>query len=177
MNARLNTAPRKKQQGAVLAISLIMLLVMTLVGVAAMQNTVMEEKMAGNMGNAARSLQAAESALRAAETFLAAGGLPAFDGSAAGLYKQEDVGTAPIFMSSTVWNSSTTSVTYGTSLYGIPTANLPKYIIEELAPVPDLSGSQAADEPLPDATVYRITARGVDGTGNTVTRLQSIYKL
>jgi len=177
MKPRFPFPPPKHQQGAVLAISLIMLLVMTLIGVSAMQNTVMEEKMAGNMGNSTRSMQAAETALRTAETFLAAGGLPKFDGTTAGLFQQTDVGTAPKYETAGIWNSAATSVSVTTSLSGIPAANLPKYIVEELAPVRDPNGSAAADEANPDASVYRITARGADGTGNVVTLLQSIYKL
>lgn len=39
----------KNQKGAVLAISLIILLLMTIIGVSAMQGTTLQEKMAGNL--------------------------------------------------------------------------------------------------------------------------------
>jgi type IV pilus assembly protein PilX len=55
------------QNGAVLVVSLIMLLLMTLIGISAMQSTVLEEKMAGNFKDKNIAFQAAESALRDAE--------------------------------------------------------------------------------------------------------------
>ncbi|WP_228128469.1 pilus assembly PilX family protein [Marinobacter daepoensis] len=49
------------QRGAVLIISLIVLLVMTLIGVAGMNSSVMQERMAVNAQNSNRTFQAAES--------------------------------------------------------------------------------------------------------------------
>ncbi len=60
-------APRHHQTGAALIISMILLLVMTLIGVTAMQSTVLEEKMAGNFRDRDVAFQAAEAALRYAE--------------------------------------------------------------------------------------------------------------
>ena len=57
----------RRQNGAVLIVSLIMLLLLTLIGVTAMQTNGLEEKMAGNMLDRNIALQAAESALRDAE--------------------------------------------------------------------------------------------------------------
>ena len=61
---------RNHQAGAVLVVSLIFLLVLTIVGVAAMQNTTLEEKMAGNVKDRNLAFQNAESAIREAETFI-----------------------------------------------------------------------------------------------------------
>ena len=57
----------KKQSGAILVVSLIMLLLLTLIGVAGTQVTGLEEKMANNSRDQNLSFQAAEAALRAAE--------------------------------------------------------------------------------------------------------------
>lgn len=59
-----------KQSGAVLAISLIMLLLLTLIGISGMQTTVLEEKMASNSRDQNIAFQAAEAALRAGELFI-----------------------------------------------------------------------------------------------------------
>lgn len=56
-----------KQQGAVLIVSLIMLLLLTVIGVSSMRGVTMQERMAGNLKEQYRSFQAAESALRLAE--------------------------------------------------------------------------------------------------------------
>jgi len=58
---------RNRQQGAVLVISLLMLLVMTVLGLAAMQMTRLEERMAGNSRDVNVAFQGAEAGLRDAE--------------------------------------------------------------------------------------------------------------
>jgi type IV pilus assembly protein PilX len=55
------------QSGAVLVISLIMLLLLTLIGISSIQTTSLEEKMAGNLRDRNIAFQAAESAIRDAE--------------------------------------------------------------------------------------------------------------
>ena len=55
------------QSGAVLAISLIILLLLTIIGLTATQVTGLEEKMAGNLRDRNLAFQAAETALRAGE--------------------------------------------------------------------------------------------------------------
>lgn len=54
-----------RQQGAVLIVSLIILLVLTLVGIAGMNTSVLQERMAVNAQNSNRAFQAAESSVRA----------------------------------------------------------------------------------------------------------------
>lgn len=56
-----------KQQGAVLLVALIMLLLLTILGAAAMRDTNLQERMAGNMRDHNLAFQAAEAALRFAE--------------------------------------------------------------------------------------------------------------
>ncbi|WP_168734324.1 pilus assembly PilX family protein [Pseudothauera nasutitermitis] len=61
----------RRQSGTVLLIALVMLLVMTLLGLSSMRGTALEERMAGNWRDQNIALQAAEAALRAAETAIA----------------------------------------------------------------------------------------------------------
>lgn len=56
---------RTSQRGAALIISLIVLLVLTLIGVAGMNTSVMQERMAVNSQNSNRAFQAAESTVSA----------------------------------------------------------------------------------------------------------------
>ncbi len=56
-----------QQSGAVLIVSLIMLLLLTLIGASSIQTTTLEEKMAGNIRDRNIAFQAAESAIRDAE--------------------------------------------------------------------------------------------------------------
>lgn len=64
MNGSVNTG-QVKQKGAALIISLIVLLVLTLIGVAGMNTSVMQERMAVNSQNSNRAFQAAESTVSA----------------------------------------------------------------------------------------------------------------
>lgn len=54
----------KRQQGAVLLISLLVLLVLTLIGLSSLDSSVMEQKMATNAQTATSTFQQAESAIR-----------------------------------------------------------------------------------------------------------------
>lgn len=60
----------KREQGAVLIVALIMLLIMTLIGVSSMQGSTFQERMTANAKDKFTSQLAAESALRAGEQFL-----------------------------------------------------------------------------------------------------------
>ncbi len=55
------------QRGAVLVVSLILLLIMTILALAASQSTRMQERMAGNMRDSDLAFQSAEASLREAE--------------------------------------------------------------------------------------------------------------
>ncbi|TVQ94526.1 MAG: pilus assembly protein [Chromatiaceae bacterium] len=66
----ISSPSRRYQQGTVLAIGLVLLLVITLLGISAMQTTVLQERMAGNLRQTNLALQAAEAALQAALAYL-----------------------------------------------------------------------------------------------------------
>jgi type IV pilus assembly protein PilX len=66
------SCPAFRQSGAVLVLSLLILLVMTVLGVAAMGTTTLQERMASNNRQQQVAFQAAEAALRAAEAYLSA---------------------------------------------------------------------------------------------------------
>jgi type IV pilus assembly protein PilX len=140
-----------------LFVSLIMLMVMTLIGVTGMQNSSMEEKMVANVRDIDLSFQAAEAALREAETSLQVAVLKEFDGSNPGLYQPATRDNQPLWEVDTTWNAGGALDYTGSLAY---LSAQPQYIIEELPPVPDPDGSVAADEPLPETQVYRVTARG-----------------
>lgn len=60
-----------RQSGAVLVVSLLLLLIMTLLGLGASQSTRLQERMAGNQRDMELALQSAEAGLREAEKLLA----------------------------------------------------------------------------------------------------------
>ena len=62
----------KHEKGVILVTALIFLLILTILGVSSMSGTVLEERMAGNQADRNMAFQAAESALRDANEWLAA---------------------------------------------------------------------------------------------------------
>ncbi len=59
-----------RQRGAVLVFALLLLLVMTILGVASIGNSLLEERMSGNFYQSSSAIQSAETALRVAEDWL-----------------------------------------------------------------------------------------------------------
>jgi type IV pilus assembly protein PilX len=176
------------QSGAVLIISLIMLLLITLIGISGSYGTGLEEKMAGNMRDESLAFQAAETALRAGESIVMLNP-PAFSvkgngTGGTGLYTTVGTGAQSTGYWQTVdWNSNAAVASYaGGSLNNIK--SVPRYIIEELPTTTSTStttnggGSLETGTPSSSETVswYRITARGTGGSDNTVVILQTIIR-
>jgi type IV pilus assembly protein PilX len=162
------------QTGVVLVISLIILLLLTLIGLSAIQTSALEEKMVGNLRDKSLAFQAAESALRAAEL-----SLPSISSSAyvaagtGGFYLDNNATPNPIPSATAIlkdifWSSNPVAISTVTGLgNGI---NSPAYIVQKLSPfcyVPCALPPQTF-------TPYKITVRATGGTTNTVVILQSI---
>lgn len=152
-----------RQKGAVLIVSMIILLVMTMIGVTAMQTTTMEERMAGNMRDQNFAFQAAEVALRDAEDFIE--GIintSGFNGTE-GLHGLAD--TEPDYANSATWSSTVSSRAYGTDT-GAPAVNgvqtQPRYFIKIIS----VSGG---------TTTFRITARGTGQSNDSQVLLRVYY--
>ncbi len=160
-----------RQRGVVLMTGLIFLVMMTLLGVTAMQTTMLEEKMAGNLRDENLAFQAAEAALREGELFLEQITLPLFDGSD-GLYHHAS-SPAPEPITWSGWSIS--SRTIGTTMEGV--ASQPRYIIEQLVGIPlGTGGSVQQSATSLISNMYRVTARGVGGTESAIVILQSTYR-
>jgi type IV pilus assembly protein PilX len=178
---------RSRQQGAVLYISLILLLILTIIGVAASRLQTGQAVMARNDHNHQLALQAAEAALRDTEINLAAGNwsIPQFAANAGGLYVlQTEVqgGTASSIADTINWNANypapnPAAMTYtGPALVNAPQSPVLTQVIIELLPPAARKG-----DPLntcvsnPQAcTVYRVTAHAVGGDASASATVQSI---
>lgn len=170
----------RRQRGAVLAISLIMLLLLTLIGVTAMQVTTMEERMAGNMLDLNRSFQASEAALRTGEDYLAPfTAEPATcSSSPCEIWAKQaiTVDALPVDPSTldTAWWAANAQE-YGddgtVDIDGV--AQDPRYVIEYHSLVKD--SKTLGFGPPTGRVYYRVTARGVGGQESTETILQSTY--
>ncbi len=168
------------QKGAVLVVSLIILLLLTMLGVNSLQSTILQEKMAGNNNDYNRALQAAEAALRDGEDWID------------GLTSKPTASNKP--SSTQVWSlngpaSKTTSMWWkqehrNASWWGSNAVQakatlknvttMPYRLNEELSFVKDsLNVGMSGD--VSGRSVFRTTARGSGGNDNTVVILQSTY--
>ncbi len=181
----LRSAPR--QRGIALVMALVFLLLLTLIGIAALGTTSLEEKMAHNVKDRNLAFQAAESALIVAENWIYTQiGKPVFPNNPIGLYTPvtSDTDADPNWKDAT-WSTnnvvtypSTPGQTVSGSLGKIQ--NQPKYIIEDMGEIEESGGSLTFATDYKGSkkgatTVLRITARGTGGTNAAVVMVQSTY--
>lgn len=161
------------QHGATLIVALILLLILTLIGVAGMQDTTLQEKMVGNMRDRNLAFQAAESSLLGGEKFLQSATLPGFANSG-GLINKNYPGLRsgdPAFWDVYPWASNSRTHTQFSELGAAP-----RYVIEEVPTVFAPIGESMKFGSLKEIKSYRVTARAVGGTTDAVVILQSTYR-
>jgi type IV pilus assembly protein PilX len=153
-----------RQRGVALVMALVFLLLLTMIGIAAISSTTLQEKMAGNATDKNRSMQAADSALRAGEAWI--------DGQASGLaFQNMQQPTIPPIWETMNWSTGGTPLTGLTRL-----ASDPRYVLEEIDKIPDTGRMTNDYAPPPITYVHRITARGVGGTSAAVSMVQSTHE-
>lgn len=174
-----------QESGITLFVSLVFLTILTLLGLAAMTSTSLEGAMANNQQDSDLAFQAAETALRQAETYVGSTLTPGagFNASCTG-------GSGGLCLPSTT-SQPDWSRNGGVAQWGYPATNTvrtmpnvgnayyrgPEYIVELLPNLPPSNGSlrigyqyQAAT-----ATAYRITAMGWGARPSSVAMLQTIF--
>jgi len=175
-----------QQKGAVLAVSLIILLVMTIIGLQGISSTTLEERMSRNYRDSQLSFQAAETALRDGEAFVEStlfkltdytttctNGL-CFNGGASGCPAVK----ATPWETSSIWSGAGSHKGYSGTIPQVFAQ--PKYIVEfrcyipadPNAPVPVSTPGTSSEW----AEMYRITALGFGASDTSRTMLQSTYK-
>lgn len=176
MTQRTRHPSAQQQRGVALAIGLLMLIVLSVIGIAAMTMTVLDETMSGNMRDKELAFQAAEAALRDAEQQIAGmqfacghvdvapttGGSIGATGASGNTVTiwDRDAAALPDPLDDESWASATA---YSGSLNGV--AAQPRYTVQEMY-------FDAAD----NSAVYRITARGVGGTEAARSTVQSYFR-
>ena len=163
-----------RQQGVVLVLCLVFLLVMTILGVTSLLVNAREETMTGNLRDRILAFQAAETALRAGEsltqnqTQALVFNCPTSGGNHPGLYL---VNCPASVLLDSFWATAAYRMTYsGGDL--APVGVNPMYVIEKL---PGVSASLEAGV-AQNYCCFRVTARGTGGTTNAVVILQSTFK-
>ena len=158
---------RLGQAGVVLVTSLIILLVMTMIGVTAMQSTMLDERMAGNQKDSALAFEAAEAALRHVADLISkapdVGAVAALDG-----YWVIDGPVSP-----TVSDLITKDATLTEYKASLGLAEAPLYGLREVAFVPDdLSPESRAKQV--GTWYYSVTTLGVGSSERSRSMLQAI---
>ena len=175
----------RKQRGAILVVALIFLVVMTMLILASIRGTVMQERMASNLYDRSLAFQAAEAALREGERYvLESPPKPTATGcdTSGNCDKQDPAGT-PAWQDEDNWEDAH-NVDDGHG-HVIEIGDLPvppQFLIELLAddmPEVNLCESTAIDPDAPcyagpEGLRYRITARSGEA-GRAVVILQSVY--
>jgi type IV pilus assembly protein PilX len=175
----------QRQRGAVLAVSLILLLIMTMLAISGGQAVRLQERMASNLRDVDLALQGAEAGLRDAEREIeamstwpsfcisnAATGCTMFD-----IGVLRTTGTFDLRIQDQAWwNSSARDYRGASSLGGL--SRDPQFVIERAAQLCD-----TAEAPCPESDMlyyFRSTARapgatGTAGVGGADVRIESTF--
>lgn len=179
---------KKQQEGIVLFMSLIMLLLLTVLGVSSIQTTTLQQRMARNANDSSLAFQAAEAALRDGEdlleglTSLGDFGDPAQDNLSAneanGYYYEEEPGVAPNWKALGDWSGA--SGFRDSEIKITSVATQPKYIVEHVKTVVSDADALNLDNIGQDTgsgrtEVFRVTARGTGATATAQVMIQGTY--
>ena len=164
---------RRGQRGAILVTSLLLLLILTILGIAMMRMTNMQERMASNTRDLNLALQGGEAAIRQAERKVLSVWIarPVSTGVAGCELCQREA--LPVAM----WDPAQFDWSNAQPFVGTitPLAAQPRYTVEELAFLPDDLGVAGLQPVTPGRDVYQITSRSTGASGLVNTVLQSTY--
>lgn len=188
--------PASAQQGMVLVISLIFLVALTLIGVAAMSGTTLQHRMAYGLSQSNAAFQSAETAVAAGEAWLEARTAQPIPDCTGGCASSAAILAAPLaaldpdertaqLLEHEWWNEqgrffgahyaegSSPEVVPGQSIASV--AEQPRYVLEELGKDP--AGSLVLGGPkVLNIWYYRVTGRGTGAAANSAMALtESVY--
>jgi len=185
-----------KQQGAALAVSLIILTLMTVIGVTAVKSSVIENRIATNMYDKQMSFEAAEAALRDAEAWL-----KAQESSPDTAMDRDGTSTVTVwvkgfptnthdgveedkpmlkFSDDSIWEAygenygDANGLSASEKMPGLSAE--PQFIVEQFTFIPDDMSAETLAAGRGEF-YYRITARARGGSSTSETLLQTIYRM
>jgi type IV pilus assembly protein PilX len=158
-----------KQRGAALLTVLLLLLIMTLLGLASLRSGLLEERMSGNLLDRGVSFQTAEAALREAEGVILT--RPAYTG-AGGLYP------LPVIDATPRWVDPGTGWRNAANLGGTSAAVTARFIIEEMGVAPTWRGCDRVIPVDPSCLTGRFRITSISqAPGRAQVMLQSNYAM
>ncbi|MCB1624283.1 MAG: hypothetical protein KDI32_06825 [Pseudomonadales bacterium] len=181
MSSLTNTTPatRRTQHGAILVTSLLLLLVLTIIGITAMQMTQMQERMAGSTRDVNLAFQGAEAALRDGEALIRRQiARPIGCVTAPCDFWSDGILPDPSQRGDPWWNVNALELEPDgdrtTTTQDMPELNAdPRFIVESLPVVSDTLTVGHEAPAVKD--VYRVTGRSTGGSGNARTVLESTF--
>lgn len=168
-----------REKGVALVTVLMFLMVMMIIGVAAMQSSTLQQWMSGSSRDQDISFQAAENAARQGEAWIEALVVPPpmQNGNCSApclvVWKKDapEINSG-LFLDHVWWNAGT-NIRSGAAITGVPTP--PKLVVEYVGFSRDSNGSLLwASQPY-GGELYRVTARGTGVTDDSRSVVQSTY--
>lgn len=158
-----------RQRGVALLIVLILLLVMTLLGLASLRGSLMEERMSAGLYDRGLAFQASEAALREAEALVLAGGVAfpssgCLNGLCALRASLGNTDKARWEDPLTPWRNSAVALSVDSDGDGAFIDTRPQFIIEQMGDAPNWPGCDR-ERPINPACVsprFRVTARSIE---------------
>ncbi|MHB8346031.1 MAG: pilus assembly PilX family protein [Acidiferrobacterales bacterium] len=178
--------PPNRQDGMVLVIVLILLLVMTIIGLTAAQSTALEERMTGNQRDRDIAFQSAEYTLRIAQADLLAAQWTNFLSDTGGLYTYDPTNTTVVepLYNTLNWSNAGSVFTVGGGQPGTgsPLSNVtqqPEFVIEQMPAVAapgSALGQPEYSSGVPPVQVFRIYTLAYGGDNNAQVMLQAVIR-
>lgn len=147
----------KTQSGVVLIVGLVFLMLLTLIGVAAIQNSTMQERMAGNAGDRNAVFQSAENALQTGEDEIIDTDCSTLAGMLDPLPDPNDLGN---------WTGSTS----------VDSTFQSEYTLSMIPPKLEGDESEVAEETDTCGGFYYVTAKAESGRGMTIVLQSTVFK-
>lgn len=166
----------KSQQGVVLIMSLVILMILTLIGVSSMRTSSLQERMSGNSRDYQIAFEAAELALRAGEDYIKSISTTADFNSTGnnGKFLPRTWSDSDAWRTESNWTSAKTSSVTMANVSGNP-----EYMIEildsEYGQIDDPNQGSYGSGGSATIGLFRITARGYGKNPNTKVMLQSDF--
>jgi type IV pilus assembly protein PilX len=163
----------RRERGMALITGLLLLLVVTIIGMSMFRSYGVQEKIAGNVREKQRAVNAAVSAQQYAEVWLSSGAAPTTGGTCAAGTVPQNVGqvcnNAPADFTAVPWFTAVTFDTFNQTIAAAPSAGtyykVPQYFVTFL-------GTSAGGN-----GYFQIDAAAWGGTPNSVAVVESTYEV
>ena len=181
-----NMSENENERGIAMVSVLMFLVILTLIGMSALESSGLQERMSGNMRDQDVAFQAAENAVREGETWVASlTALPPFSPSGSGDCVAPcanvvwDINAVEVnggnFLDHAFWNAGT-NTRPATAVSGAQTP--PMFVVERNWFLSDPGGSLDEGQPTDQSEgfqVFRITARGTGQTNDSRSVIQTTF--